>query len=162
MGEISKEELNAFTMSHEKTATVLEKIAGQLEQITSKQDKMISKLENGLSTTIIEGVTKNYNQTHRETIESLNRAEKAIEFNKELLTDKIPTVVKDTISNSSIAKDVEHTKWLVSSVGIVVVIVSIILKMMGTSTTNSESKILQHMLQQHITQTEGSNARSLP
>lgn len=163
MEGISKEELNAFTQAHEKTATVLEKIAGQLEQIVIKQDKLVDKLDNGFSEIIIEGVTKNYNNVHKETIVSLTRLEEGVEINRGILTDKIPVVVASTINNSSIAKDVEHTKWFVAIATLVIIIVSVFFRIINTNTNNKENQVLIHLLQQHIDYSDkGKNVTSLP
>jgi hypothetical protein len=120
MDVISKEELKAFTEAHEKTATVLEKIAGQLESITVTQNKLVDSLTNGIADKIIEGVTKNYNSVHKETIESLKRLE---ECSKE-----VPVKIKESFDNTSMAKDISFTKWFVGIVGAVVIVATIILR----------------------------------
>jgi Na+/phosphate symporter len=126
--EITKDELNAFTAAHEKTATVLEKIAGQLEQIVTKIDKVADKLDNGITDVIIDGVTKNYNQVHKETIDSLNRIENATV----IVVEKVPEKVKEIISNSEISKDIQHVKWFVGIVGIVTIIALVIIRGMDS------------------------------
>jgi len=47
--EITKEELMAYTEAQIKTATALEKIADRLEDITMKQDTLITKFSNGFT-----------------------------------------------------------------------------------------------------------------
>jgi len=120
MGDISREELNAFTSSHEKVAGVLEKIAGQLERITLSQEKLLDKMSNGITKDIIEGVTHNYNTIHKETIVSLEKIQK---FN-----DNTPTLIDDKITNSQIAKDIQHVKWFVGIIGTVIVVALVVIR----------------------------------
>ena len=128
MSEITREELNAMTQAYEKSATALEKIANQLEQIALKTDKLCDKLDNGMSDAIIAGVTTNYNQVHKETIDTLARIE-----NFSIKTvDTVPVIVKEIINNSSISKNMEHIKWFVGIVGIVIIISTVIIRGLDT------------------------------
>ena len=160
-GEITKESLDAFTEATKKSAAELESIVNALGAVGNKLDKVVDKITNGMTQEIIDGVSKNYNSIHKETIDTLDRIEECAEFNKTLLIDKVPEVLSKTITNSTISKDVEHVKWLVSIVGVVVIIVSVLLRILGTSTINNESKLLQHLLEQHITQTERNNVSTM-
>jgi hypothetical protein len=128
MSEITREELNAFTSAHEKSAAALEKIAGQLEQIVGKIDKVTDKLDNGITNVIIEGVTKNYNQVHKETIDSLNR----IEENGVIVVEKVPEKIKEIISNSEISKDIQHVKWFIGAVGLITIVALVIIRGMDS------------------------------
>jgi hypothetical protein len=153
MADITREELNAFTSAHEKTATVLEKIAGQLEQITTKTDKLIEKLDNGLVTSVIDGVTHNYNAVHKETIDCLSRVEKAIENNRSILADKVPDELAEKLANSSIAKDIDKAKWFIGIVGIVVVIAIVIIRGIDTRfILTKDTSTLQQLLKEHVGQ----------
>lgn len=49
MSEITKEEILAFTEAHKQTALALEHIARGLEDIVTKQDKVLDKLSNGFA-----------------------------------------------------------------------------------------------------------------
>lgn len=124
MAEITREELQAFTEAHTKSSVALEKIAEKLTDITTKQDKLIDKLTNGITTSIITGVTDNYNTVHKETIMSLSR----IETGQKDIRENMPNVVEEKIKNSNMARDIEHTKWFVAIVGIVVVVAMVILR----------------------------------
>jgi hypothetical protein len=150
MADISREELIAFTVSHEKVAVVLDKIATQLELIATKQDKLIEKLQNGITETIINGVVRDYNITHKETIECLQRIELA---NKDM-KDKFPIEVATQINNSSVAKDVGYAKWFILIVGLIVIVASVILRGIDnkiiTKQETSNSQVIQHLLEQHM------------
>jgi hypothetical protein len=153
MSEISKEELTAFTEAHTKLAVTLERVTDALESITQKQDKLLDKMTNGVSDSIIEGVVGNYNNTHKETIFTLDRIEKElVDF-----CSKVPALIDEKLVNSSISKDIEHTKWLTGAVGLVVIIAMVILRIIGTNLNanivSDNTGALQHMLQEHVDQT---------
>ena len=126
MSEITKEELAAFTDAHSRSAIALERITDRLEDIALKQDKIIDKLTNGVTHNIIEGVTTNYNATHKETIASLDRIEAS---NK---PEAVKTMLKETIDNSSMAKDVGYAKWFIGIVGLVVIVALVIIRGIDT------------------------------
>lgn len=153
--DITKEELNAFTVSHEKVATSLEKIAGQLEQITDRQNEINEKLSNGVTETIISGVVDNYNATHKETVNSLIRIEENQKEIKEILSESMPTKLQEKIDNSSLARDMDHLKFLISAVGVIVIIVEVILRILGNNFNSSQDQAMKHLLEDHIQQTQG-------
>lgn len=153
MSEISKEELSAFTEAHTKLAVTLGRVTDALESITQKQDKLLDKITNGVSDSIVKGVTANYDNTHKETISTLDRIEKGmVDF-----CSKVPTLIDEKLINSSISKDIEHTKWITGAVGLVVIIAMVILRIIGTNLNANivadNTNTLQHMLQEHIDQT---------
>jgi len=158
MSDISREELNAFTIANEKTSIVLEKIANQLEQIVIKEDKVMAKLENGIANVIISGVTRNYNDVHKETIDSLERVETMVKDNKILLTNNLPLEISEKLSNSSIAKDIEHTKWFLAIAGIVIIVAVVIIRVLDNRSLSgklsAETASLQHLLTLHMKEME--------
>ena len=153
MSEVSKEELIAFTEAHSKSAVALERITETLENITQKQDKIIDKMSNGLSEVIIRGIVDNYASIHKETVADLIRIECNQKDIKEAILSKIPEVVSEKLTNSGIAKDLGYIKWFIGIVGMVIIVATVILKLMGASvesriaTTQAES--LQKMLQEY-------------
>lgn len=124
MSEISREQLEAFTEATIKSATELEKIVSALHIVVEKQDKIVDRIFNGMVEEIVIGVTNNYNHTHKETIDSLKRIEDCNAKNVE----KIPAVINEIITNSDIAKDIQHVKWFVTIVGIVIIVATVILR----------------------------------
>lgn len=58
MTEISKEELNAHTEAQVKTANALSKITDRLQDLTTKQDKILERLNNGFVKTVADIDTK--------------------------------------------------------------------------------------------------------
>jgi hypothetical protein len=157
MSEISREELSAFAEAHAKSAVALERVTDALEVITQKQDKIIDKMTNGVSEAIINGVTNNYDNTHKETVASLNRIEGMQKDILEAINSKVPTSLDEKLKNSTIARDIEHTKWFVAIVGIVVIIAMVILRLLGvgleSKNISTQTQVLQHMLQDHMKQT---------
>lgn len=126
--EISKEQLIAFTEATTKSATELEKIVSALHLIVEKQDKIVDRIFNGMVDEIVEGVTKNYNAVHKETVECLLRLEKC---NAEI-KENFPEHIEKKLQNSPWAKDIEHTKWFIAIVGIVVIVATVILRGLDT------------------------------
>jgi hypothetical protein len=143
MSEISKEELNAFTEAHIKSSVALEKIAERLESILNSQEVIVAKMTNGMPDTIIKGVVDNYNNTHKETVKSLERIEAKL--------SQTPVDVIEKVSNSSIAKDIEHVKWFVGIVGVVVIVAIVILRGLEMSDT---MKKFESIHQQAISQSK--------
>jgi hypothetical protein len=143
MSEISKEELNAFTEAHIKSSVALEKIAERLENILNSQEVIVAKMTNGMPDTIIKGVVDNYNNTHKETVKSLERIEAKL--------SQTPVDVIEKVSNSSIAKDIEHVKWFVGIVGVVVIVALVILRGLEMSDT---MKKFESIHQQTISQSK--------
>ena len=154
MYEVSKEELSAFTESNTKSAIALERVTDALELIIQKQDKLFDKMTNGVSETIIKGIITNYDNTHKETVASLDRLEGKSKEILEALEDRIPLTFEEKLKNSSISRDIEHVKWLVSIVGIVVIIAMVILRIMGGDLSSKDTPTTQRLLQEHINQTE--------
>jgi hypothetical protein len=153
MSEISREELIAFAEAHSKTAVALDKITAALENITDKQDKIIDKMTNGISDAIVDGVTDNYNSTHKETVAALARLESNQKDFRETITSKVPSIIDDKLSNSAMAKDIEHTKWFVATIGMVVIVATIILKFVGAPADQrmieQQNQVIKHMLDDH-------------
>jgi len=121
---VTRTSLNAFTEATTKSATEMEKIVSTLQILIEKQDKMVEKITNGMVSEIVEGVMNNYNATHKETIECLKRVEECAKEVKETM----PNVVKEVVSNSVVAKDIEHVKWFVAIVGIAIIVSSVIMR----------------------------------
>ena len=157
MSEITREELTAFTSSHEKVAVVLEKIANQLETIALKQDKLVDKFDNGVVKEIIQGVTNNYNTVHKETIDHLSRMESAIANNNVIFVEKIPQEITEKLNNSEIAKDIAKVKWFIGIVGLVIIVATVILRGLDdrlvTKQNSENTQVLQHLLEQHMQET---------
>lgn len=159
MSDISREELAAFTEAHSKTAVALEKITGTLEDITQKQDKLVDRMTNGVTDSIITGVVSNYETTHKGTIASLDRIESYTKEMKDALILRLPTLVEEKLNNSDMAKDIQHTKWFIGIVGAAIVVAMVIIRVIGTALNanivEDNSKVLQHMLEVHMKQTGG-------
>jgi len=156
MSDISREELAAFTEAHSKTAVALEKITGTLEIITQKQDKLVEKMTNGVTDSIVHGVVSNYESTHKGTIASLDRIENYTKEMKDALILRLPSLVEDKLKNSDMAKDIQHTKWFVGIVGAAIIVAMVIIRVIGTALNpnivEDNSKVLQHMLEVHMQQ----------
>ena len=154
MSDISREELVAFTEAHSKSAIALEKITESLEHIAKSQEKILEKVANGLANAIIIGVTENYNNVHKETITSLGRIESTMID----CSSKMAGVVEDKVENSAMSKDVEHTKWLVGIIGIVIIVCVVIMRVIGTESTNktvtAQTIVLEDLLRHHMAATE--------
>lgn len=122
--EISKEQLIAFTEATTKSATELEKIVSALHLIVEKQDKIVDRIFNGMVDEIVDGVTKNYNNTHKETIDCLSRLEECHQD----IRSNFPDNLEKKLQHSPWAKDIEHTKWFIAIVGVVVIVATVILR----------------------------------
>jgi len=150
MADISREELVAFTEAHSKSAVALEKITEALEGLTKNQDKLLDKMTNGMSDSIIGGVVANYENTHKETIESLNRLEASMKD----CSIRLPALVDERIKNSTMSRDVEHTKWLVGIVGLVIIICVVIMRVIGNESTSrtvtTQTMALEELLKYHM------------
>jgi hypothetical protein len=146
MADISREELAAFTEAHTKSAVAMEKITDALENLTKNQDKLLDKMTNGMSDSIIGGVTANYDSTQKSTVECLERIESAI--------TSIPSMIDDKIENSSISRDAEHTKWLVGIIGFVIIVCVVIMRVIGNDNTSkvvsTQTAVLEELLKQHM------------
>lgn len=129
--EINKEHLEAFTEATIKSATVLEKIVSTLEIIIEKQDKLLDRIFNGMIDEIISGVTNNYNNSHKETVDCLNRLEQCNTHMKE----NFPDDIEQKLRTSPWAEDIKYTKWFVAIVGIVVIIATVILNALDNRVT---------------------------
>jgi hypothetical protein len=153
MSEISREELIAFTEANTKSAISLDKIAGSLETIVEKQDK----LSDSLASAVVIGVNDHYDIVHKETMNSMSRIETECKDLKLSITTTIPIIVDEKIKNSSISKDIEHVKWLVGIVGIVIIVCAVILRLAGNSNNeksiDTQNKFIQHMITEHESKT---------
>lgn len=152
-GEISKEALDAFTAATIKSATELEKIVSSLQMVVEKQDKIVDRVFNGMTHEIIDGITKNYDNTHKETLSTLEELKRAVETNKMILTEKVPVQIAEKLSVSDIATDMKHTKWIVGIATIVIIVVTVIFRIMGYDTNTKEEAVIEHLLRTHISQT---------
>jgi len=144
MSEITKEELLAFTDAHAKSAIALEAIANRLTDLTAKQDKMIDKITNGLANHIIDGVTANYNQTHKETIKALETLNAKCEI--------LPTKLIEKVNNSTMAKNIERAAWFIGIVGLAIIVATVVLR--GLDDRSITNTLMKNMNQQ-IEQLEG-------
>lgn len=138
--EVTKESLEIFTEATIKSATEMEKIVGALHAIISKQDQIVDRLMNGMAQEIIDGVVSNYNSVHKETIDCLRNLS---ECTKEV-KNNMPIIMEDKVSNSTIAKDIEHVKWFVAIVGIAIIVATVVLRGMETrAIVTAEVKTIQ-------------------
>lgn len=139
MAEITREELIALTESNSKIAVALDRIASRLEDVTTKQEKILDKLSNGMSQTIINGVTTNYNNAHKDTIASLDRIEK---YNQGL-----DSFLDHKLDNSSIAKDIDRVKWFIGVVSLVIIVATVVLRGIDNRVirTGEEKKLMQYL-----------------
>lgn len=128
--EISREQLEAFTEATIKSATELEKIVASLHIIVEKQDKIVDRIFNGMVDEIVKGVTVNYNNTHKETIDCLSRLEKC----NEEIRNNFSNDIEKKLQNSSWAKDIEHTKWFIAIVGVVIIVATVLLRGLDNKT----------------------------
>lgn len=152
-GEISKEELSVLTQTTIKYATELEKIVSSLQLVVEKQDKIVDRVFNGMVHEIVDGITKNYDNTHKETVVALETLRNAVEVNRNILVDKIPEQITTQLQNSSIARDVEHTKWFVAIISIISILVVVFFRLTGINSLSKDNAIIEHLLKQHMTQT---------
>ena len=141
MGDITREELNAFTAAHEKSAVALEKVANQLELIVSNQNKMLSKLENGISAVIIKGINEHCDDKFADTLEAVKRIE---DFSTKT-TEKVPTIVQEIISNSTLNKTVERVQYIVGACAVAIIVATVIIR--GLDTRAIVNKDNQEMVQ---------------
>ena len=142
-----KNELNQFSDASTQVAIALDKVIDRLEHVLTSQDKIVDKLSNGMITDIVNGVTNNYNQIHKETIETLNRLNGGCTEHRKLLQENEKTFKEDlreSLDNSSIAKDINHTKWFIGIVAILVLVVSFILR--GLDNRASESQNIKDLI----------------
>ena len=157
MSDISREELAAFTEAHTKSATVLQRVTETLESISRGQERLFEKLTNGISGTIIDGVSANYSNAHRETLEILGKcllSHSEIRENQKTIMaelDKgIPNIIDEKLSGSSIATDIKHVKWFVGIIGVTVIVAMVIIKLLAGATSEKlvsvQYQVLQHML----------------
>jgi cellobiose-specific phosphotransferase system component IIC len=63
------------------------------------------------------------------------------------------SIVEEKLKNSSIAKDVEHVKWFVGIIGLVIIIVGVMLRIAGTTMSENSNvhqlKAIEHLLTEH-------------
>ena len=154
-GEISKEALEAFTLATIKSATELEKIVSSLQTVVEKQDKIVDRVFNGMVHEIVDGITKNYDNTHRETISTLAELKCSIENNRTILTDKVPAQIAEKLAVSEIATDMKHTKWIVGIATIVIIAVTVMFRLMGYDNANRENRMMELLVPKHTLQTGG-------
>jgi hypothetical protein len=141
MPEISEEKLLAFTEAHIKSAVALEKVTDRLSDITVKLDKISDAMSNGMITKIVDGVTSNYDQTHKETIDSLCRLEVSNKEINETLTTKLPGTLMEKINSSDIARDIDHAKLFIAVIGIAIIVCNVVLSAIDRrNVMNSEVK----------------------
>lgn len=91
----------------------MEKVVSYLKSVVEKQDKIVDRIFNGMVHEIVDGVCQNYNNVHKETIDSLKRIE---ECNKESRKEII-----------SVSADAKHAKWFVAIVILVTVVVNVLM-----------------------------------
>ena len=132
MLEITRDELLAFTDAHAKSAVALEKISDNLGLIVKNQEKILDIITNGMTKDIVDGVTKNYNEVHKETIHCLTDISSGIK--------DLPSQFKTVIDNSDMSKDIDHAKFLFGAVALIVVIAVVILKFMFSPPTIDQIK----------------------
>ena len=154
-GEISKEALEAFTLATIKSATELEKIVSSLQVIVEKQDKIVDRVFNGMVHEIVDGITKNYDNTHKETVTTLCELKNAVENNRVILTEKVPIQIAEKLSVSSISEDIKHTKWIVAIATGVIIVVTVMFKLMGYDNANRENRMMELLVPKHTVQTGG-------
>jgi hypothetical protein len=166
MSDISREELGAFTEANSKLSVALEKITDALILITQKQDKILDKISNGMIGEIVNGVNSHYNDVHKETISSLGRVEANQGTIKTLITDQVPTSIGTKLDNSTIARDIQHVKWFVAIVGLLIIIATTVVRGLDNRDILNkhdqpliiQTQALTHLLETHMTNTEGAKS----
>jgi hypothetical protein len=76
-------------------------------------------------------------------LEKVSTYLEAISENQGKLIDGMAKVVEDKIQNSSISRDIEHTKWLVGIIGFAIIIVSVVIKFMDVGPINDNGKMIK-------------------
>jgi hypothetical protein len=144
---ISKDEFKIALEVQAKATEQMVIIAGALKDISVELREVHDRLSNGAIKDIVQGVSDNYNHVHKETIATLGRIEDC--------QQKFPVIVEGVVTNSSISRDVNHVKWFVGIVGVVIIVATLILRLLGVGMPNLEKneKTLMQMLETHIQQT---------
>lgn len=125
MTDFSKEELLAFTEANIKTALVLDKIVNKLEDVVSKQDKILDKFSNGWKKEMLSDVENSFS-SHIKTCQGIEN-----------------NIV-------DIKTDIRFTKQLLGIIGVVIIIVSVILRFLGNYETSSNYRKTSNIIQQEI------------
>ena len=132
MSDIQREQLEAFIEAHSRSATAMEKITGAMEAIARSQEKMWGTME------ALSRVEANQKDLKDYCLKAVN--------------ELVPEVIDDKLKNCSIARDVEHTKWLIGIITIVIIICTCVLRATGGGDTNRlqgmQTQILQHIVEQ--------------
>lgn len=130
---ITNIELQAIIGVQSKNVEQLTIIANHLSTIVERENKIYDRLYNGISKEISDKVI--------EVVKNCNL--NCGESHGSLITkiDNLPTTIQDKINNSNISKDMEHVKWFVGIVGLLIVAATIILRGIDSREfTNLETK----------------------
>ena len=120
---ITKTELEAFTIATTKSTAILEKISGTLTQFSIQNEKILARLYNGISKEIVEGIIK-----EMESEDEMNEVE-----NQKLLDNqiKIAKNINDlTALVTNMKKGLATVLILIGATGFIVAVATTMLHFM--------------------------------
>jgi uncharacterized membrane protein len=86
-------------------------------------------------------------------LEKVSASLEQIAENQSKCAETTAATIEEKLKNSQMAKDIEHTKWLVGTVGFVVIIAAVILRVIGSNISSNSNdqqiKVIEHLLQEH-------------
>jgi uncharacterized integral membrane protein len=86
-------------------------------------------------------------------LEKVSESLERISSCQEKLVEKVGVIVEDKLKNAPMAKDIEHTKWLVGIVGFVIIVVTVIFRVINVNTisnsTEQQTKIFEQIIHAH-------------
>ena len=135
--EITKDEIKAIIETQSKATEQMVIVAGHLKTIADEQKKISAMMSNGLKKEIVDSIVNSVNENFKEAgkvFQSCN-------------------VKMDTVKN-----DVQHAKWFIAIVGVLIVVLTIMFRFWGfTDTRINEGKLLKHWeaLHEHTEQLHG-------
>jgi hypothetical protein len=155
MSDISREELAAFSEAHSKSAVALEKVSQTMAIIIENQEKIKDKLRESVSEHSIDDIKANQDKMCDDIKECILQISDNQKKLSESFDNKFPAILSEKITTSTMARDIEHTKWLVGIIGLAIIIVTVLSKVFISPPPSAIDKSLQHLLEQHMEATEG-------
>jgi hypothetical protein len=128
---LTRDELYAFTEAHKEQALALAKVCDNLTTISTKLDKLVEKLDNGIKKEIMESIV-GVGDEHT----TLN------------------LIKKDTADNK---RNIEYAKWFVGIIALVIIIVNVVVRGIDTRMIVNKQEAstvatMQKLLEDHLKQ----------
>ena len=117
---ITKTELEAFTIATTKSTAILEKISGTLTQFSIQNEKVVARLYNGISKEIVEGIIK-----EMESEDEVNELE-----NQKLVDNQIKiskSIVDLTVLITNMKKGLATILILIGATGFIIAVAGVVL-----------------------------------